>query len=388
VRIALATITLVVLTACASSGGNKPAEPSPLPTLERQTIDARTVWRRDTGAGAGGDLVSGFRIGLDGRRLYTAHRDGRIVATDLESGKRQWSVDTGLRLVSGPTVGEGTLLAGSRDGEVIALKAEDGSELWRSEISSEVLAAPAIGNGTAVVRTLDGSIAALELDTGERRWTVQRNVPTLTLRGASMPVVIDDMALAGLDSGKLIALDLENGDVRWEQVVAAPSGRSELERIVDIDASLLVVDDEVYVVSAGGQLASLSLNSGRVRWKRSIGSRTGMSFARGEIFFTDMDSHVGAIGRINGADSWRQKALAHRGLTRPVMHRGYVTVADFEGHVHWMVPEDGTLVARAQPLGDPVRAEPLVVGERLYLLSVKGDIAAVEVEFPETEESE
>jgi len=285
-------------------------------------------------------------------------------------------------------VAEGTVLAGTRDGEVVAIEAEDGSELWRTTVSSEVLSAPAAGNGMAVVRTLDGNVAAFDLASGERRWTVQRSVPTLTLRGASKPVIVGDTVLAGLDSGKLIALDLDNGELRWEQIVAAPSGRSELERIVDIDASLLVVDDEIYAVSAGEQLASLSLNSGRVRWKRSIGSRTGMSFARGDIFFTDMRSHVGAIGRINGADSWRQKALAHRNLTRPVMHRGYVTVADYEGYVHWMIPEDGTLIGRGHPFGAPVRAEPLVVGERLYLLSVEGELAAVEVEFPGIEDGE
>lgn len=380
-RVLLAIGPLLLLAAC---GGSKSVvhEPAELQPIKHQTLKIEKVWSRGTGSGSG-PYLSGFQLAVDGRRVYTASKDGAVTALNLKDGKQVWRVKTGLRIISGPAVAEGVLLVGTRDGQLVALSAEDGKEKWRAKVSSEVVAAPAAGHGRAVARMLDGRLVAFDLSTGNRRWTAENSVPTLTLRGASSPVIDGDTVYAGLDNGKVVAYDLDNGERQWEQLIAAPSGRSELERVVDIDASLLLVENQLYAVSVGGQLASLSRSSGRVRWKQPVSSRSGISFNRDQVFVTAIDGTVWSIGRNSGARQWQQKALAYRSLSPPVLYRSYVVIGDYNGYLHWLIPEDGTIVARARPLGSAIRAAPVVVGDMVLALSIDGDVVALRADYPD-----
>ncbi|MAA73855.1 MAG: outer membrane protein assembly factor BamB [Salinisphaeraceae bacterium] len=380
---ALICLGMGALSGC--GGGSKVVnEPAELQSLDDQQLEVDTIWTTDTGDGAG-DYVTGYSMAFDGRHLYTASRDGVVVALDRESGERVWRAKTGTRVISGPAVGDNEVIVGTRDGQILALSSEDGSELWRADTSGEVLAPPAIGEGRVVAYSQDGRLAGFELATGDRRWTTQRSVPPLTLRGNASPVIYRDMVIAGMDNGRVIALDLVNGELRWEQRVAAPSGRSELERAVDIDAELLLVEDELYAGSQGGSLASLATSTGRVRWKRDINTRSGFAFDRNQVFTTDVVSTVWGMDRDSGAVTWQNDTLAYRNLSAPAMWKGYVVVGDYEGYLHWLIPEDGTVVARSRPLGDAIRIAPVVLNGRIYVLSSEGDVAAVEASFPERE---
>ncbi len=385
-RILLATGLLILVSAC-SFGKTVVNEPAELKDLDNQILQIEEVWSRDAGAGAG-KFLTGFQLAVDGRNIYTANRDGEITALNLENGDVVWRKDTDLRVISGPAVSDGFLVVGTRDGQVVTLTTEDGSEKWRADLSSEVLSPAGVGEDSAVVRTLDGRLVAFDLATGERRWTAQRSVPTLTLRGTSSPIVANGAVYAGMDNGQVVAFELDSGELRWEQLIAAPTGRSELERVVDIDAALLLVEEQLYAVSAGAQLASLSLTSGRVRWKQPVSSRSGISFDSDQVFVTDVDGAIWSIERLSGARVWQQKDLAYRTLSPPVMYRSYVVVGDYEGYLHWMIPEDGTIIVRDHPVGGAIRAAPLVVGDLLLVLSAKGDVVALRAIFPETKDDE
>lgn len=374
-------LALLSLAGCAGSGL---PEPAPLPELDSRVVETQRIWRRNAGAG-GASYETGLVAAVDGRRIYTAHKNGGISAMDMETGKRVWRRRIESPISAGPTVAGGRLFIGTRDGRLAALSAEDGSESWSSPLSSEMLSAPAVVEGNVLVRTLDGSLTAFDADNGDRRWTVKHNVPTLTSRGTSRPVIAEGVGYAGLDSGKLVAYDVSNGERRWEQMVAAPTGRSELERIADIDAELLIVENEIYAASAGGKTASLSRTSGRVRWQHDIASRTGLTFRGEQVFVTDLDGSVWSIDRTGGAILWEQDALAHRRLSAPTVYRGYVLVGDFEGYLHWLLPEDGSIVARSHPVGDAIVDAPIVIGDRILVFSAEGELAMIHPTFVDDE---
>lgn len=386
-RLLLALLLLWGTSACSILDFSKSAanEPADLKRIKNQTLRIQEVWSEDVGKGSG-NLLTGFQLAVDGRRVYVANRDGDIVALNLEDGDEVWRTETDLRVISGPSVADGRLLVGTRDGTVVALDTEKGKEIWRADVSSEVLAAPAVGEGSVVVRTLDGHLIAFDLADGTRRWTAERSVPTLTLRGTSSPVIADGAVYAGMDNGLVVALELDSGELRWEQLIAVPTGRSELERVVDIDASLLLVQGQLYAVSAGKQLASLSLTSGRIRWKQPIASRSGLSFDSDQVFVTDVEGTVWSIDRQTGARVWEQEDLAFRGLSTPAMYRSYVVVGDYEGYLHWLIPEQGTIIARAHPVGDAIRAAPVVVGDLLLVLATDGEVVALTADFPSADD--
>ncbi|ERJ20695.1 Outer membrane protein assembly factor BamB [Salinisphaera shabanensis E1L3A] len=363
-----------VLTAC--GGAANVAEPTPLTTLESPAYRMQTVWKTDAGEGAG-EYVSGFKPIIDGERVYVGNSDGYVMALDLATGRKIWRSRTGDRLISGPALAGGLLLLGSRDGQVVALSAQTGEREWTASLSSEIIAAPAANDEIAVARTLDGRLVALDMANGQRRWTIERNVPTLTLRGTSSPVIVGDTVYAGLDNGNVLSLDLATGEERWSQTVAFPSGRSELERIVDIDADPLVVNNELYAVSAGGQLASLATTSGRVRWRHELASEKALALDDRNVYAVDRDSVAWAVNRLTGSERWQQDGLKYRKLSGPALLAGDLVVGDYDGYVHWLSADDGSVIARGRPFDEPIRSQPLIVGDRVIVVGAYGEVAAL-----------
>ena len=165
---------------------------------------------------------------------------------DRKTGDSIWKVKTGDVISSGLNAAYGMITYGTRNGEIVARSEKDGSELWRKALSSEVLAVPQMNADTVLVQTIDGHLYGLVRDTGEKRWVYSTTVPVLTLRGTSAPVIYHHLALAGFSNGKLVAINLSDGNPVWEKQVTLPVGRSELERIVDIDGGFWVEGSVVY----------------------------------------------------------------------------------------------------------------------------------------------
>jgi len=352
--------------------------PAELVELE-STLAVRRLWSENVGKGTDEQYLKLVPV-AGAERVYSAERGGRVFALDAGSGERLWRQDTDMRISGGPGLGEGLVLVGSSDGEVAALSAEDGRQLWRAKVTSEVLAPPVAAGGVAVVRTGDGKLFGLGADSGTRLWVYSRSVPVLTLRGTSEPVIVDDLVLAGFDSGRLVALELATGRLIWEQQVAIPSGRSDLERMVDLDAAPVVFGRSVFVATYQGQVASVSLDTGDIEWSRDISSAAGLSVDPSAVYVTDEDSEVWALERSSGTSLWKQEGLRRRQLTAPAAHGEHLVVGDFEGYLHWLSKLDGSLVARGRADKSPIIVTPLAAGDRLYTFASSGELVAHTIE--------
>lgn len=365
----------LLLGACGSDGPVR--EPAPLVSIKDPALTPRVLWSRAP-TGGSGELHSGLRLAVEDDVVVSAGADGEVVAVAPGTGKDLWRVDTGAALVSGPSVASDLVLLGTRDAHVIALKRASGELVWKARVSSEVLAAP-IGAGNVVVaRCGDGRIFGLNASTGARLWSFDRTVPSLVLRGLAPPVIEGNSVFAGLDNGRVVGLRLDDGQLLWEQVVSAPSGRTELERIVDVDADLLVANDGVFAVSFGGDLAAVSVVDGRVAWRRPIKSYTGIALEGRRLAVSADDGVVWMLDGQSGASTWNVDTLKYRGLSAPLLVNGRVIVADQDGYLHWLSADDGAVVARTRAVGGPVRA-PLVLADGvLFVLDADGRIAAIE----------
>lgn len=334
---------LLGLTACSSPNLKPPRELEPI----EPTVRVDTLWSAQVGEG-----VSEFYLHLPvlhhADTGYAADYEGYLEAFDLATGRVNWEKHTGLELATGAVYHDGRLYLGTRQGEVVALSAQNGELIWRSQVSSEVIARPAVARETVVVRTNDGKLFALDADNGERRWVYDRSVPPLTLRGNSAPVITEDLVIVGSDNGRLSALVLNNGTVFWETVISYPSGKTELERMVDIDADPVVIDNVVYAVSFQGRLAAVEISSGRILWTREISSYSGMTADDYRIYLSDSEGQILALNRRNGSTLWRQDKLLRRSPTTPQLDGPYVVVADYDGYLHWLSRESGKLEGRAR----------------------------------------
>lgn len=356
--------------------GDKEEKLEPMELVDfDQTVKIRKIWNAKVGADA-----EFLRVALqpagDGNRIYAASHDGKVTAFNPENGKQIWQTKLDIELTAGPGVGEGSVVVTSKDGFAIALDAATGEEKWRANIAGESLARPLVKDEAVIVQTIDNRIEALSLFDGRSRWTVVQSAPALTMRGSASPVVIGSTVIAGFDSGRIVAADLETGTIIWESLLSPPQGRSDLDRLSDIDGSLAVVGQDVYAAGYQGRLASMASESGQVLWNREISSYAGVTADWNSIYTVRDDGEIVALTRRNGAESWRNASLLRREPTVPVPFNTTVVVGDLEGYLHFFSNIDGELVARARLDRKAITGAPLVIANRLYVQGDGGSIAA------------
>lgn len=379
VRLVLCLVAALALSGCSSLswfGGDKdPNPPTPLAKFTPD-VDLRVLWRRDVGRGT--DKRRLYLVpALGDGRIFAADARGLVIAVDPNEGRPIWRADLGVPLSSGPASEGGRVVLGTTNGDLIALSAVDGTQLWRARAESEILSVPRFADDLIVVHTLDDNVYGFDAATGEVRWRFLNQAPVLILRGSSSPAITPSGAIVGLTGGRLVKLDLADGVPLWTTRVTPPTGRSELERITDLDADPVVLDDTVYVGTYNGDLAAVDLESGVVLWRRTLSVYAGLVADPNTLYVTDADDHLWAADRERGAGRWRQEQLAHRRLSAPALLGDLVLVGDYDGWLHGVSRADGHLAARIRIAKGPVTARPLVVGDRVYVFADDGTLAAL-----------
>lgn len=344
-------------------------------TAFSETTHLNKVWAQNVGKGTD-ELFIKLVPAILNDKIFIADTRGNVAALYADTGKDIWHIDSKLSITGGPGADENLVMVGTSEGEVLSLSIETGEEIWRSRVSSEILSSPKESDGVVVVRTIDGKIFALEATTGERLWIYDRTVPALTLRGTSTPVIANGLIIAGFDGGRVTALELKTGKLIWETKVAISRGRSELERMVDIDAQPLIVDDAIYVTTFQANVSAISLESGQILWQRDISSHAELGADATNLYVTDETGNVWALDRFSGASIWKQEKLTYRQVTGPAVLGDRVIVGDFEGYLHWLDKATGELSARTQIADDPILTQPIVANDVLFAYASGGTLSA------------
>ena len=375
IRIASLIVATMLVASCGIFG-DKEEELKPMELVNfDQTLKIRKIWSAKVGGNA-----EFLRLGLqpagDGSRIYAASHDGNVTAFNPENGKQIWRNKLETELTGGPGVGEGRVVVASKDGYAIALDAATGEEQWRVAVEGESLARPLIKDDTVIVQTIDNRVEALYLFDGRKRWTLVQSAPALTIRGSAIPVIVGQTVIAGFDSGRIVAADLDTGTIVWESLLSPPKGRSDLDRLSDIDGSIAVVGQDIYAAGYQGRVASLASESGQVLWNRDISSFSGVSADWNSVYTVRDDGEIVAMKRSNGNEIWRNASLLRREPTLPVPFNTTVVVGDLEGYLHFFNNIDGEPVARVRLASKAITALPLVIANRLYVQGDGGNLAA------------
>ena len=367
---------------------------TPLAAFDSEAVLKRR-WQVDVGRGLGRKYLRITpRILAD--RVYAADGYGTVVAVDRFSGRRIWSTSVGKPdnrpflkvwdrrdpafLTGGVGVGEGKVLIGTTRGEVVALDAGDGSLVWRSQLTSEVLSPPVGDDGVVMAQTNDGWLIALEGADGGVRWSYDNQVPLLTLRGTATPVVAGGLVFAGFGDGRVAALSTQSGAPIWEHRLVLPQGRTELERLVDVDGTPLLVPERgvLFAISYQGRLKALSPPDGRVLWELPASSHLDLAEGYGQLYFVTDEDVVTAVQQSTADVVWRQEGLKYRKLTSPMAYSNYVLVGDADGYLHVLAQSDGRFVARRQ-LSAGLRSPMVEADGIVYVLANDGRLSAFEI---------
>ena len=344
-RNSIVVILFGILTACSS-------DPLPvLPPMQLEPVEnalrIHQQWATDIGTGVENQHLR-FQPVWENDTYYTVDYRGYLYAVAVNSGDIIWQKKYDQHISAGLNETAQALFFATEDGQLYSVSKKNGAINWQTRLSSEILSEVLVMRDAVVARTLDGKVSKLDIKTGKILWVYAGTAPPLSLRGTSRPTQYRNLILVGNDYGKVFALDGNNGKKVWERIIAAPRGRTEIERLVDIDANLVVINDLLFVTTYQGKIAALHTETGRVIWTRDFSSYSGMALAGGKLYLTDSAGYVWSLDPRTGATVWKQGKLLRRFLVRPVVHEGYIVVADYNGFIHWLDRNTGRIVARTR----------------------------------------
>lgn len=342
-----------------------------LPVLS-SAIPVRTLWQANIGPA--GRAV--FSPAVAAGSVYVAAQDGTVARLEAGSGRQVWRMNAGHPLSGGVGADSSLVVVGTAQGEVLALDAADGKVRWRARASSEVLAPPALTGDVVVVRSADSRLFAFDARDGKRRWVYQRSTPTLTVRSPVGIVAARGLVFAGFSGGKLVAVVLANGALRWEATVSLPRGTTELERVTDVVGLPWLSEREVCAVAYQGRVACFDFSTGNLLWARPMSSTAGLDADPRYLFVSDEKGAVQALDRTGGTSVWTQDKLSWRRLTAPLALGREIAVGDVEGYVHFLSRESGGFVGRTATDGGPIGAAPVRVDGGFLVQTVKGGLYA------------
>jgi outer membrane protein assembly factor BamB len=239
-----------------------------------------------------------------GNRLYVHFGHQGTACLDL-TGKVSWRYRDPYRPVHGaggsPALVDGLLVFsvdGLSDRHVVALKADTGKVAWKTPRTGEPY--KSFSFSTPLVITVNGKkqiispgsdvVEALDPATGKEIWHARYagySVIPRPVHGHGLVFVV-----TGFDKPGMIAVqpdgegDVTDTHVKWSATKGAPH-----------TPSLLLVGDELYMVSDGGVASCLDAKTGKVHWSKRLpgkGYSASPIAAGGKIYFLSEDG-VGTV---------------------------------------------------------------------------------------------
>lgn len=353
-------------------------QPVPVPDIEA-TAEFEEIWSMSVGDGHDGDFLYLAPLNA-GERIFAASADGELYSVDPENGKVIWENPLEDRVFSGLGGDADHLYLTTENADLVALSREDGSEIWRKSLPTEVLSAPQSNGSLVVVQTIDGQVLGFNAADGEKRWQYDGSVAVLSIRGAAAPLVGGDVVIASFANGNMIALSADTGQPLWQYEVGQPEGRTELERLVDVDGQPLVVETALLVVGYQGKLALVDIRTGQEIWSREASSLYSPMIGDGDIYLSSANGELVALRGSDRKELWVQDRLAWRQLTQPMVYGDYLVVGDYEGYLHAVDRKDGKLVAQLEFDDEGIRvpAQRLANGN-LLVFGNSGKMAVFQV---------
>jgi outer membrane protein assembly factor BamB len=368
-RLRLTAVSLLafILGGCGSKG------PQPAKLVDfKPSVKLTVAWK--VNIGDAGLYI--FTPATYGDSVFVASNRGDLARLNAANGRTLWRVDTRAPLSGGVGVGANMVLVGTAKGSVLAYDL-DGKPLWQARVSSEVLSAPEASGEFVVVRSGDSRIFGLDARDGSRRWEYQITPPPLTLRANPGAIIVEGFVIAGMPAGKLVVLNIENGGLLWETVVAAPKGDNELERITDIAGPPLVEAGRVCAATFQGRVACYETQKGGQLWAKPASSVGSLATDDLSVYMSEDTGSVVALDKNTGARVWKQDKLAYRNLSSPLATKDYVVVGDFDGHVHFLKFEDGSFAGRTATDGGGIAAVPKLIDDKVLVQTRKGGVYAI-----------
>ncbi|MHA7879083.1 MAG: outer membrane protein assembly factor BamB [Saccharospirillum sp.] len=295
--------------------------------------------------------------------ILTASPLGEVVLLN-EAGRFQWRRQVADHITAPLGADDRNLFVMTGDGDLLMLDWQ-GETRWRTALTAIATAAPLVLPDRIIVQTVDGRVTAVERNTGRLLWVFQDAEPSLTITGTAQPVQVDDLVVTGLANGKLVALNINDGATVWEYRLGRAQGKTDVSRLVDVDAGVTVVDGLILATGYQGDLLVIEARSGRVLGSKPLSSYRSVTVGDDYWFVVNDQSHVLALDPNTLNEVWRQEQFTYRRLSEAVVWRDNLAVADGNGFVHLLDQATGEWLVTRSVDWTGISTAPVVMGDYL-----------------------
>ncbi len=366
------TILTVALLGCSSNKIKvEQVKPNPLPKLV-QAKALVPVFSQSVSATSKEDPLR-LRLDVDNGVIFALDPKGEVTA--YQGKQRLWQQKVSKQgLSSGVEAAEGTVIVGNKKGQLFALDQATGEQKWTAQLSGAILSASLIQAGRVVTLSNDGTVYAHDLATGQQVWTYNLPDVQFSLRGTASPIALDPRTVLIASSNAYVyALDILTGVPRMQRRVAVSDGRSDVQRLNDIDGDPVVAGEFLVTTSFQGQVTVTDLASQQVLWSEDASSIQRPEVSNNTVYVTQADGKITAYALTTGEQLWQNDSLLNRQLSNPVVLGQDLVVGDLEGVLHLIDPNSGQLIGRSKTSGE-VRSLRVIDGQ-LYVSTRKGALS-------------
>lgn len=361
-RTIFSLLPVVLLVACAGFDRPKPVDLGPNTPL----IGIRSVWKANIGK-----VGFPLQVRVVGSHFYVADTDGDVAAIDATSGINVWRTTLATKLTAG--VGSDGRYAAvvSAANEIIVL--DEGRPIWRQRANAGTLTAPLVAGARVFVLASDRSVAAYDAATGNKLWQQQRPGDALVLGQSGVLLAVGDTLVAGV-GGRLVGMNPQNGNIRWETALGSSRGTNEIERLVDLVSGVSRLNNQVCARAFQSSVGCVDAAQGALVWSKSSVGAKGVDGDADSLYGTESDGKLVAWRRTDGERLWSTDRLRHRALTAPVLVGQSLVIGDDAGILYFLSREDGSLLNRIATDGASIAAAPVLVGQTLVAVTQHGGI--------------
>ncbi|AUC06017.1 MULTISPECIES: outer membrane protein assembly factor BamB [Acinetobacter] len=366
------TVLTLALAGCAGKTNKVPeVKPNPLPKLTQ----AKTLVPVFSTSVASTDAADPLRLRLDADNGVVFAIDPKGEVSAFKGKQRLWQKKVSKdNLSSGVEAAEGLVVVGNQKGQLFALDQQTGEQKWTAQLTGALLAPSLIHAGRVISVSNDGTVYAHEIATGAQVWTYNLPNVQFSLRGMAAPVALDARnVLIASSNAYIYALDALSGVPKLQRRVAVSDGRSDIQRLVDIDGEPVVAGQFVVTTSYQGQVTVLDLASQQVVWSEDASSIQRPEVVGNGVFVAQTDGKIKAFEITSGQPLWENDQLLNRKLSNPVMLGTDLVVGDLDGVLHLIDPRTGQITGRSKTSGE-VRSLR-VIDNQLYVSTRKGALS-------------
>lgn len=366
------TVLTLALAGCAGKTNKVPeVKPNPLPKLTQ----AKTLVPVFSTSVASTDAADPLRLRLDADNGVVFAIDPKGEVSAFKGKQRLWQKKVSKdNLSSGVEAAEGLVVVGNQKGQLFALDQQTGDQKWTAQLTGALLAPSLIHAGRVISVSNDGTVYAHEIATGAQVWTYNLPNVQFSLRGMAAPVALDARnVLIASSNAYICALDALSGVPKLQRRVAVSDGRSDIQRLVDIDGEPVVAGQFVVTTSYQGQVTVLDLASQQVVWSEDASSIQRPEVVGNGVFVAQTDGKIKAFEITSGQPLWENDQLLNRKLSNPVMLGTDLVVGDLDGVLHLIDPRTGQITGRSKTSGE-VRSLR-VIDNQLYVSTRKGALS-------------